>query len=156
MKSGQEKDAVTRLKNLCARREYCSSDIIGKLRREGVTEQEAEGILQELREGKWVDDVRYAGCYAREKALISGWGTVKIRFHLRAKGIAPEAVNQALEEIESAGAEKRRDDVLRNKWRELCRKEDDVRKRRMKLIRFALGRGYSAEDAFSIAGNDDC
>jgi len=143
-------EIIDRLKNQCARREYCSADVLQKLRREGIVGEKAEEILQELRDGKWVDDVRYAGCYAREKASIAGWGAVKIRYQLANKGISPEAVSEALEEIDERRAEQRKMDVLGAKWREICRKEGDGMKRRAKILRFALGRGYSSEDAFSI------
>ncbi len=123
---------------------------------EGVSGNAAADILQELQDGKWVDDARYAGCYAREKAAIAGWGAVKIRYHLRAKGIAPEAVKRALEELDDAEASRRMKDVLKLKWSEICRREKDERKRKMKMVRFALGRGYSSEDAFSVMNNYDC
>jgi len=143
-------EILDRLKNQCARREYCSSDILQKLRREGVTGDKAAEMLKELQEGKWIDDVRYAACYAREKAATAGWGPVKIRYHLAAKGIAPEAVTQAMEEIDEGRAELRKVDVLEAKWREICIKEENGIKRKAKILRFALGRGYSSDDAFSI------
>jgi len=148
--SFSEVEIIDRLKNQCARREYCSADILQKLGREGIVGEKAAAILEELRDGKWVDDARYAGCYTREKASIAGWGPVKIRYHLAAKGIAPEAVRQALEEIDERRAEQRRTDVLEMKWREICRKEADGMKRRAKMLRFAMGRGYSPEDARSV------
>jgi len=145
-------DILISLQNQCARREYCSSDVLRKLRRAGVAGEEAGKILQELREGKWVDDRRYAGCYAREKADISGWGPIKIRYHLSMKGIAEEDIASALEDVDSQAASRRMSEVLGQKWDELCRKEGDRIKRRAKMMRFAAGRGYQMDDVWDVLG----
>ncbi len=143
-------DMLISLQNRCAGRECCSSDVLGKLRRAGVPGEEAVKILQELRSGKWVDDRRYAGCFAREKAMISGWGPVKIRYHLSLKGIAEEDIASALEDVDSQAAFRRMSDVLGQKWDELCRKEGDRLKRRAKMMRFAAGRGYRMDDVWEV------
>jgi len=143
-------DMLIFLQNQCARREYCSSDVLGKLRRAGITGEEAGRILQELREGKWVDDRRYAGAYAREKANISGWGPMKIRAHLSLKGIAEDDISSALEDVDSQAAFRRMSEVLGQKWDELCRKEEDGFKRRAKMMRFAAGRGYQMDDVWDV------
>ena len=83
------KDKVLdRLRRQCSRREYCSADILKKAGdaldgdRNGAKE-----ILDVLVADKYVDDLRYATAYAREKAMISGWGETKIRYMLSSKGI---------------------------------------------------------------------
>ena len=91
---------------------------------------------------KYVDDLRYCEAYAREKSSISGWGEVKIRYMLSAKGISKDIIAQALTQIDSQRAEARLEKLLENKFRTL--KDDPQWK--MKLLRFALGRGYSYDD----------
>lgn len=145
-------DLLTSLQNLCAGRECCTFQVREKLRRAGVTGGEAEEILQELKRGKWVDDRRYAGCYAREKSELSGWGAARIRYCLSLKKIAPDDIASAIESIERPAADRRMQEVLGQKWNELCRKEADGRKRRAKMLRFAFGRGYSAEDVGAVIG----
>ena len=140
------KDITKLLDNLrrqCSRREYCTSDVFSKALKglEGDKEA-ADVVVQKLVEEKYVDDRRYCEAYAREKSSISGWGQVKIRYMLSAKGISKDVISQALTEIDAAKADTRLEKLLENKYRAL--KDDPQWK--MKLLRFALGRGYSFEE----------
>ena len=140
------KDTAKILDNLrrqCSRREYCTSDVFAKAMKglEGDKEA-ADKVVAKLVEEKYVDDRRYSEAYAREKSAISGWGLVKIKYMLSAKGISKEVISQALAEIDTDKADARLEKLLENKFRTL--KDDPGWK--MKLLRFALGRGYSYEE----------
>ena len=136
-----------RLRALCSRREYCSSDILSKAQRalDGDMTSAAE-VLDILIKEKYVDDFRYCSAYVRDKSAISGWGSTKIRYMLSAKGIARDVIDKALLEVDEGKAEERFDKLMRNKYRAL--KEDP--QCRLKLLRFALGRGYQYDEAKSM------
>ncbi len=130
---------LSALQNLCVRREYCTSDI----RRKALDRCEgdkalADELVASLKADRFVDDVRYASAFAREKSSLTGWGPVKIRFALRAKGISEGDIAAGLAEIESDRAASRLESLLQNKWKSLS----DDPAGRLKLIRFALSRGY--------------
>lgn len=131
------------LRRQCSRREYCTSDVLKKAEKalEGDKEK-AMQVVATLVEEKFVDDLRYASAYAREKSAISGWGEVKIRYMLSAKGIARDVIAQALVEVDPNRADSRLIKLLENKYRTL--REDPQCK--LKLLRFALGRGYSYDE----------
>lgn len=147
---GEALKVLDRLRRLCSRREYCCADILKKaadaLDGDGAKAQE---VLEVLVNEKYVDDLRYASAYARDKASIAGWGEVKIRYMLSAKGVAKDVIAQALTEIDAGRAEGRLEKLLVNKWKSL---KDDPQGR-MKLIRFALGRGYGYEEVSSLIGS---
>ena len=131
----------------CARREYCVSDIRRKaLQRLEFDASAAEEVVSALVADGYVDDRRYAAAYAREKSALSGWGPVKIRSALLARGVARDAVLEALEEIDPERASAKLEKVLETKWRTL---RDDPQGR-LKLIRFALSRGYDYEPIRSL------
>ena len=131
----------------CARREYCVSDIRRKaLQRLEFDASAAEEVVSALVADGYVDDRRYAAAYAREKSALSGWGPVKIRSALLARGVARDAVLEALEEIDPERAAAKLEKVLETKWRTL---RDDPQGR-LKLIRFALSRGYDYEPIRSL------
>ena len=65
---------------------------------------------------------------------------------LSAKGISPEVISQALEEIDVSKAQVRLDKLLENKFKSL--KDDPQCK--LKMLRFGLGRGYAYEDVASV------
>jgi regulatory protein len=134
---------LNNLRRQCSRREYCVSDVLKKAEKalDGDKEKASE-VVKILVQEKYVDDLRYCEAYAREKSSISGWGEVKIRYMLSAKGISKDIIAQALTQIDSQRAEARLEKLLENKFRTL--KDDPQWK--MKLLRFALGRGYSYEE----------
>ena len=130
---------LNRLQAQCARREYCRADVRQKALKalEGDVAG-AETVVASLVADQFVDDLRYASAFAREKASLTGWGPVKISYALSAKGIDRDTILQALEEIDGAAADRKMETVLRAKWKTLA--EDPEGK--LKLLKFGLGRGY--------------
>ncbi len=136
------KKAFDALSAQCAKREYCTAEIRRKaLERLDFDAAAAEEVLAALMAEGYVDDRRYAAAYAREKSALSGWGPVKIRTTLLGRGLPREIVLDALGEIDPERAEARLEKVLETKWKAL---RDDPQGR-LKLIRFALSRGYDYE-----------
>lgn len=136
-----------RMRALCSRREYCRSDIMKKVMTslDGDCE-EAEKIVGLLVSERYIDDLRYASAFARDKASLAGWGEVKIRYMLSSKGISKDVISCALEEIDQNKAGERLEKLMENKLRSL---KDDPQVR-LKLLRFGLGRGYSYDEVSSV------
>ena len=138
---------LNNLRRQCSRREYCTADVLKKAEKALDGDHlQAVKVLNVLVEEKYVDDRRYAAAFARDKSSIAGWGAVKIRYMLSAKGISKDIISEALEEVDVRKADDRLRKLLENKNRSL--KEDPQRK--MKLLRFALGRGYSYDEVSTI------
>ena len=136
-----------RMRALCSRREYCRKDILKKVMTalDGDAAK-AEEVVGKLVEERYVDDRRYAAAFARDKASIAGWGAAKIRYMLAAKGVDREIIASALEEIDVSRADARLEKLMENKARSL---KDDPQ-RRIKLLRFGVGRGYGYEEVSSV------
>ena len=138
-----------RMRGLCSRREYCRQDIMNKvLAALDGDADEAGRVMDRLVEEKYIDDLRYASAYARDKSSIAGWGATKIRYMLASKGIDRETIAAALQEVDESKASDRLEKLLAGKARSL---KDDPQ-RRMKLLRFALGRGYQYDEAAEVIG----
>jgi regulatory protein len=136
-----------RLRGLCSRREYCVEDVRQKaLKALEGDKAAAARVVATLVAEKYVDDLRYASAFARDKASIQGWGDVKIRYMLSAKRISREVVDQALAEIDADRASSKLFKLLETKHKSLC----DDPQCRLKLLRFALGRGYGYDDASAV------
>lgn len=136
-----------RMMALCSRREYCRKDILKKVMTalDGDAAK-AEEVVGKLVEERYVDDRRYAAAFARDKASIAGWGAAKIRYMLAAKGVDREIIASALEEVDVSRADARLEKLMENKARSL---KDDPQ-RRIKLLRFGVGRGYAYEEVSSM------
>ena len=151
MKMDEKKlKVLNRLRALCSRREYCVADVLKKaadgLEGDRAAAQEVVDIL--VKE-KYVDDLRYASAFARDKSAIQGWGEVKIRYMLSAKGVSRDVIDKALEEIDHDKADSRLEKLLQTKFKSL--KEDP--QCRLKLLRFALGRGYSYDEVNDVVNS---
>lgn len=136
-----------RLRGLCSRREYCVEDIRQKALKalDGNAALAAE-VVETLVKEKYVDDLRYASAFARDKSSIQGWGEVKIRYMLSARKVSREVIDQALSEIDTERASSKLQKLLETKYKSL--REDP--QCRLKLLRFALGRGYSYDEVNDI------
>lgn len=136
-----------RMRVLCSRREYCRTDILKKaaaaLDGDSVL---AQKVVQTLVEEKYLDDLRYASAFARDKSSIAGWGIVKIRYALSAKGISKDVISRALEQIDEDKADSRLFKLMETKFRTL---KDDPQCR-LKMLRFGMGRGYEYDEVSGV------
>ena len=130
---------LSSLQSLCARKEYCSTDIYKKALKglEG-DEEAAADMVALLVKDRFVDDLRYATAFARDKACLDGWGPVKIAFHLRGKRIPDGTVDEALAAVDADKADARMRAVVEAKARTL-KGDPEIR---LKLLKFGLQRGY--------------
>ena len=131
----------------CAMREICRHDIWQKLCEKGLPPEDAEAVCDRLEDEKYVDDSRYARAFAHDKILFDGWGKIKVTQALRLKKIAPNVVEEALNEaVDETTYKSKLHDILVTKNRSV--KEEDIYKRTEKLVRFAASRGFEANLIF--------
>lgn len=128
------------MRGICSRKECCRKEILAKL--EKLEVQDPEGAVDQLCKENYINEARYAAAFARDKSSLQGWGPLKIRLSLQAKGIDAETIAEALGEVDADAADAKLEALLRAKLRTL-RTETDPQKRYAKLLRFALGRGYN-------------
>lgn len=131
--------ALLRMMRLCSGSERCSGDILEKLR--ALEAQDAEGILAQLQKEGFIDDRRFASAFVHDKSALQGWGSLKIKLALQRKGLSAQIIAEAMEGMEQEKAQERLETLLRGKWRTLSG-ETDPEKKKIKLFRYALGRGY--------------
>ncbi|MDE7111744.1 MAG: RecX family transcriptional regulator [Muribaculaceae bacterium] len=136
-----EKEAYSRLADMCVAADYSTGETLERLRGWGITGRVAVDIVQHLVDERFIDDERFARAYVRSKVNHSGWGRVKIRHALFQKGIERELIDLAIdEEVDIDVYHSNLADALRSKARSMPDTLDaDCRSR---LLRFAVGRGY--------------
>lgn len=145
------KAGYTRAASYCARAERCISQVLDKLRLWRVDPREHGNIIYDLVEGGYINEVRYATMFARDKHRLSGWGIHRIKQELRAKRIDPAIITQALEALEQEfELGDKLSDLLERKHRSLPH-DLDKRQAYAKLIRYAQYRGYSYTEIAPIA-----
>lgn len=135
--------ALAALMRLCARAERSEEDARRLMTRWGVAPADREQVLERLRRDRFIDDVRYAEAFVREKIHLSGWGARKIADALRRKRIARETIDRALAALDGDTARERLADLLRRKVRTL--RAATPYELKNKLIRYGLAQGYDYE-----------
>ena len=139
-KTISESKALSRMANLCARREYCVFDIETKLKRYNLDKETIEKIITRLIKEKYIDEVRYTRGFIKDKIRFNRWGKTKIEFALRQKRVPEDIVAEAFLEYTDEELNNSLQDLLQAKWKTI--KGDSDYEKRNKLIRFGLSRGF--------------
>ena len=141
--SSSYKDALRRAAALCSNQEQCTGTILEKLRTWGVDNDEAHRVIQKLQEEKFLDDLRYAKFFVRDKYKLNRWGKVKITAMLRQKKIENSLIEEALNEMNMKEYEEICENLIKTKSATLNESNHFIRKG--KLFRFAAGRGFESD-----------
>lgn len=138
-----EERALERLAALCAKAEYSTGDLDEKMRRWGLTDAARARVIAKLKEGQYVDDERFCRAFVEDKINFNAWGRHKIEQALWQKRV-PEAVSRpVLDEVEEETWLSVLRPLLKQKWPTISAATDY--ERAMKLIKFAMGRGFSPD-----------
>ena len=79
-----------------AHRDRTEAEIRARLERNDVEPELIEEVLDELREGGYVDDARFARRFAEDRRNLDGWGNERIERRLLELGVDREHIRPAL------------------------------------------------------------
>lgn len=153
MKELTDKEAFNKASSLCAGAEYCRSEIITKLEKWGVAPETIGQIMERLIEERYIDESRYARFYAHDKLRYNKWGRIKIAQGLRLKKIESEDIKEALDSLDEDEYRSIIKGVLKTKQRTVTGRNDYERK--MKLLRYAAGKGFEPSIVQPLIHLDD-
>jgi regulatory protein len=135
---------------MLARREHTRAEMARKLAPHAESAEQVEPLLEALVARGWLSEARFAE--SRANTLAQKFGSRKIEYDLRGRGVSADVLEQAVEralaqELENCRA------VWRRKFGVLP--EDAAERGRQ--VRFLAGRGFSAEAVRQVlkAGDDD-
>lgn len=136
--------ALAKLATLCARAEYCTGDMEDKMRRWGLSGDDIKENISYLVANKYVDNARYCQAFVNDKIAYNHWGRRKIEQALWMKHV-PESVSAP---ILDAVPEEDYINVLKPliASKSATVKAESDYERQMKLVKFALGRGFSIDE----------
>jgi regulatory protein len=133
--------ALPRLQRYCAYQERCQQEAREKLYSLGVFKTDAEQIIAQLIEEGFLDEERFAIQFAGSKFRIKHWGRIKIKYHLRQKGISDYCVKKALKAIPVADYQKTFFTLADKKWLSL-KGEKNIFTKKRKTQDYLLSRGF--------------
>jgi regulatory protein len=136
--------ALSRMAALCSTSEHCESDIRQKLAKAAMPPADIERIVTYLYDNAYLDTARYCNAYASDQLRFAHWGRMKIAQALRIKGLPQTDISEALDLLPEEAYASVLHDLLRQKARTLH--DEDEYTRRAKLMRYAAGRGFTANE----------
>ena len=136
-----EQEAYLQLAALCAQAEHCQQEMRDKMKRWDVDETAQNRIIARLVKERYIDDERFSRAFVKDKIRYNKWGRRKVQQALWMKRIDDETQQRVLDEID----EKEYLDVLRPllKQKRKSIKANSDYELNQKLVRFALGRGFT-------------
>jgi regulatory protein len=141
MKEKTEQEAYLQLAALCAQAEHCQQEMRDKMKRWGIDAAIQERIIARLVKERYIDDERFARAFAKDKIRYNKWGRRKVQQGLWQKHIDAEIQERVLCEIDDSEYLAVLKPLLKQKTKSI-RAENDY-ERNQKLVRFALGRGFT-------------
>ena len=138
-----EQQALSRLMALCARSEHSSGDMLEKMRQWNIEDEAQARIMQRLTEGRFIDDERFARAFVNDKIRYNQWGRRKIEQALTMKRVDRQTQQRVLDEVDEEEYLRVLRPLLKSKKRSISARNEF--EHQMKLMRFALSRGFSME-----------
>lgn len=139
--TGQQ--AYQKLTDLCARSEHCQQEMLEKMRQWGVSEEEQAQVMERLINERYVDDERFARAFIYDKIRYSKWGRRKVEQALWLKRIDNSISKALLDEVDDEEYLNILRPMLKQKRKST--KANSEYELTMKLIRFAMGRGFTMD-----------
>lgn len=138
-----ENEAYLTLAALCAQAEHCQYEMVEKMRRWELSEEAQARVMQRLVAEQYVDDERFARAFVKDKIRYNKWGRRKVEQALWAKHIDEDIRQRVLDEVD----DEEYISVLRPllKQKRKSTKANSDYELNGKLIRFAMGRGFTMD-----------
>ena len=136
-----EQEAYLQLAVLCAQAEHCQQEMRDKMKRWEMAPEIQERVLARLVNERYIDDERYARAFVKDKIRYNKWGRRKVQQGLWTKHIDDDIQQRVLDEIDDEEYLNVLKPLLTQK-RKTTKAQNDY-ELNQKLIRFALGRGFT-------------
>ena len=148
-----EQEVLLRLTSLCSTAEHCSHEMLEKMRRWEIDEDTQARIMEYLVKENYIDDERYARFFAKDKIRYNKWGRRKVEQAMWQKYIDTDIQQRVLDEIDDDEYLLILRPLLKSKRRTV--KAANNYEMNMKLIRFAMGRGFTMDIIRQCLDNDE-
>ena len=136
-------EAYQKLSALCARSEHCQQEMLDKMRQWGLGEEDQAQVMARLVKERYVDDERFTRAFVYDKIRYSKWGRRKVEQALWMKHIDEHVSQPILDDVDDEEYLNILRPLLKQKGKSVTGRNEY--ERTMKLIKFALGRGFTMD-----------
>ena len=142
------KTALSKAMNQCSRREYCTDDLRNKLQSWGIESKDSEKIIAILIKENFINELRYATAFVRDKFNYNKWGRIKIAAHLKIKKIEPDILSTAINSIDNVIYTKFLKELIAGHKKSV--KAKNMYDLKAKLLRYGLSKGFESSLVYDI------
>ena len=143
--------ALKKMIHYCDYQDRCKKEIFTKLDTFELDDNDRYFIIGFLKEEGFINDERYCRSFVKGKLNLKKWGVNKIKLSLITKGVDREIIDEVLSEIDQDSYREELIKLLENKKIN----ESDPYKRKAKLIRYAVSKGYSLSMVMEIVNGNE-
>ena len=140
-KETTEQEAYLQLAALCAQAEHCQQEMRDKMKRWEMAPEVQERVIARLIKERYIDDERYARAFVKDKIRYNKWGRRKVQQGLWMKHIDDDIQQRVLSEVDDTEYLAALKPLLKQKAKSI--KAENDYELTQKLVRFALGRGFT-------------
>lgn len=131
-----------------AAREHSRAELLRKLAPHVQEGEDLDAVLDDLEAKGFISEERVVASVLHRRA--DRMGAARIRQELQAKGLAPEAVQQAVAQLQGSELERARE-VWRRKFGEPAADAQG----RSKQVRFLMARGFSGDVVYRVVRGEE-
>ena len=142
-KEKTEQEAYLQLAAMCAQAEHCEQEMRDKMKRWGIEPDAQDRVVARLVKERYVDNERYARAFVKDKIRYNKWGRRKEMQALWMKRIDEHISKPLLDEVDDEEYLSILRPMLKQKRKSIKAKSEY--ELTMKLIKFALGRGFTMD-----------
>jgi regulatory protein len=143
--------ALKKILHYCDYQDRCKKEIFAKLNTFELADNDKDFIVDFLNDEGYINDERYCRSYVKSKLNLKKWGVNKIKISLISKGVDRDIIDAVVSEIDQDSYREELIKLLENKKIN----ESDPYKRKAKLIRYAVSKGYSINDVMEIVNGNE-
>lgn len=136
-------EALTKIQRYCAYQERSHKEVRNKLFEYGLFASQVDELLSRLITDGFLNEERFAKAFAGGKFRMKKWGRLKIKNELEFMGLTKNCIQRGLNEIEQADYKTTLKTLLKKKSAAV--QETNLFKKRDKIARYAIGKGYEPE-----------
>jgi regulatory protein len=140
--------AFLKISHYCAYQERSHKEVRNKLYEYGLHKNDVEEVISKLITDGFLNEERFAKAFAGGKFRMKKWGRNKIVHELQSLGVTPRCIRTGLQSIDDSDYRKVLKDLLKKKLAQTS--ESNAFKKRDKVARFAIGKGYEPEAVWEI------
>ena len=136
-----KEQVLMKLTAMCSAAEHCSGEMLKKMDNWEVSPEIQAEVMQYLVKEKYIDDRRFCRFFVNDKIKYNRWGRKKVEQALWEKRVDSSISAEVLDEVPQETYIEILKPLLRDKKKTVKGRNDyEVR---CKLVRFAMGRGFT-------------